>query len=86
MKKVYIIRYEELCSGEYSSGISYVYDTLEKAEKMLEEIKEDEINTCYEDGIEEIEDDIHDLITENGFIIDFIDDYTKYVIEEEKIR
>ena len=81
MKKVYIIRYEELCSGEYSSGISYVYDTLEKAEKMLKEIKEDEINTC-----EEIEDNIHDLITENGFIIDFCDNYTKYVIEEEEIR
>lgn len=85
MKKVYIIRYEELCSGEYCSGISYVYDTLEKAEKMLEEIKEDEINTWYEDG-EEIEDYISNLITENGFIIDFIDDYTKYVIEEEEIQ
>lgn len=83
--KVYIIRYEELSSGEYSSGISYVFDTLEKAEDMLEEIKDCEIGH-YADNGRDIKDLVHDLITENGFIIDFIDDYTKYVIEEMEVK
>ena len=41
--KVYVIRYEDLWGDKYSSGVSYVFDTLEKAEIMLEEIKKDEI-------------------------------------------
>ena len=81
--KVYIIRYEELISGEYSSGISYVFDTLDKAEIMLRQIKQDEIHDNDLDGINT---DIHDLITENGFIIDYIDNYTKYVIEEMEVK
>ena len=83
MEKVYVIRYEELCSGEYSSGTSYVFDSLEKAKTMLEEIKKDEI--CSNDRID-IKNLIHDLITEEGFIIDYIDDYTKYVIEEMRVE
>ena len=83
--KVYIIRYEELCSGEYSSGISYVFSTLEKASIMLEEIKKDEIY-AYADNERDIRDLIHNLISENGFIIDYIDDYTKYVIEEMEVQ
>ena len=79
MNKVYVIRYEELMSGEYSSGVCYVFDTLEKAEIMLRQIKQDEI---HDNNLDNIKTDIHDLITENGFIIDYIDDYTKYVIEE----
>ena len=43
MNKVYIIRYEEETSGEYSSGISYVYESLEKAKNMLNEILEEEL-------------------------------------------
>ena len=85
MNKVYVIRYEELCSGEYTSGTAYVFKTLEEAEKMLKEIKKDEI-CSYENNGRNIEDLIHDLITENGFIIDFIDDYTKYVIEEYNVE
>lgn len=83
--KVYVIRYEELCSGEYFSGISYVFDTLEKAELMLKEIKKDEICSSDSAGVD-IKDLIHDLITENGFIIDYMDDYTKYIIEEMELR
>ena len=82
MNKVYIIRYEDLCSGEYTSGVSYVFKKLEQAEKMLKEIKKDEIET----GSENIKDFMHDLITENGFIIDYIDDYVKYVIEEFNVE
>lgn len=83
MKKVYIIRYEELCSGDYSSGLCYAFDTLEKAKIMLDEIKKDEI--CSSE-IENIENLINNLITENGFIIDYIDDYTKYIIEEINVE
>ena len=83
MNKVYVIRWEELMSGEYSSGISYVFDTLDKAEIMLRQIKQDEIH--YND-LDDIETDVHDLVTENGFIIDYIDDYTKYVIEELEVK
>lgn len=83
MNKVYVIRYEDLCSGEYSSGISYVFDTLEKAEIMLRQIKQDEI---HESKVDESELEIHDLLTQNGFIIDYNDDYTKYVIEEMEVQ
>ena len=83
MEKVYVIRYEDLCSGDYSSGISYVFDSLEKAEIMLRQIKQDEI---HDNDLDNIETDVHDLITENGFIIDYIDDYTKYVIEEMEVQ
>ena len=81
--KVYVIRYEEVCSGEYFSGVCHVFDTLEKAEIMLEKIKNHEI---YDNDREDIKDLIHYLITENGFIIDYMDDYTKYVIEEMELR
>lgn len=81
--KVYVIRYEELCSGEYSSGTSYVFDSLEKAEIMLRQIKQDEI---HDNDLDNIETNVHDLITENGFIIDYTDDYTKYVIEEMEVQ
>ena len=83
MEKVYVIRYEDLCSGDYSSGISYVFDSLEKAEIMLRQIKQDEI---HDNDLDNIETDVHDLITENGFIIDYMDDYTKYVIEEMEVQ
>ena len=83
MNKVYIIRYECLASGEYSSGISYVFNSLEKAKIMLEEIKKDEI--CSSER-EDIKDLIHDLVYDNGFIIDYIDDYDKYVIEELEVQ
>ena len=82
MKYVYIIRYEELSdSGEYFSGVSYVFDTLEKVEIMLEEIKKDE--KCGNENV-----DIHELLTENGFIAEynFNDAYTKYIIEEIEVQ
>lgn len=82
MNKVYIIRYEGLSDGgEYFSGVSYVFDTLEKAEIMLEEIKKDE--KCVTENV-----DIHGLLTENGFITEynFNDAYTKYIIEEIEVQ
>ena len=81
--KVYVIRYEELGSGEYSSGTSYVFDTLDKAEIMLRQIKQDEI---HDNKLDEIGAEVHDLFTENGFIIDYLDNYTKYVIEEMEVE
>lgn len=83
MNKVYVITYEELCSGEYYSGLSYVFDTKEKANIMLEEIKKDII--CSSER-EDIKDLIHDLVTENGFIVDYIYDYDKYIIEEIEVQ
>lgn len=83
MNKVYIIRYEDCSSGDYSSGICYVFDTKEKAEIMLEEIKKDIICSAERDDIKDL---IHDLITEDGFIVDYIDDYDKYIIEELEVN
>lgn len=83
MNNVYVITYEECCSGEYHSGLCYVFDTFEKANIMLEEIKKDII--C-ESEREDIKDLIHDLITENGFIVDYINDYDKYIIEEIEVQ
>ena len=83
MNKVYVIRYEENCSGEYFSGISYVFDTLEKAEIMLRQIKQDEICSSERGDIQDLTKDFDD---ENGFIIDYLDDYTKYVIEEMEVE
>lgn len=84
-KKVYIISYEDCMSGEYYSGISYVFDTLEKAKIMLDEIKEDEIYQ-YIDDIPSIRERIEDI--ENGFIvnINYDCDYTKYEICETEIQ
>lgn len=81
-KKVYIISYEDCMSGEYYSGISYVFDTLEKAKSMLEIIKKDEMYEYKYNGYD-IKDDIKD--TENGFIIDRAD-YTEYEIKEMNIQ
>jgi hypothetical protein len=81
--KVYIIRYEDLCSGEYSSGISYVFDSIEKARTMLEEIKKDEICSSERDDMVDL---IHDLMYSEGFIIDYISDYSKYEIVEMEVN
>lgn len=80
-KRVYVIVNESLYSdNSYSSGCSYVCDTLEKALNMLEIIKQDEIE---EYGLNDwdITDDIRDY--ENGFIIELGDEYTKYEIVEK---
>jgi hypothetical protein len=83
MEKVYVIRYEDLCSGKYSSGTSYVFDSLEKAEIMLRQIKQDEICSSERKDIQDLTKDFDD---ESGFIIDYLDDYTKYVIEEMEVQ
>ena len=85
--KVYIITFEETYSdGSFYTGVSYVFDTLEKAEKRLEEIKQDEIQYQKDNGRDDAEELVHNLTTENGFIIDFIDEYTKYVIIESEVE
>lgn len=82
MNKVYIIRWEEETdSGEYFSGIGYVFDTLEKAQRKLKEIKEEEINYCEECDI--------DYKTENGnygTLITTSDGYSKHRIEEREVE
>ena len=44
----------------------------------------------YSDGTfhagEDIKERTHDLITEDGFIFDFGDEYTKYIIEEMELK
>ena len=81
MNKVYIIRYEEEISDECSSGVSYVYESLEKAKNMLNEILEEELEFCKE----------HDLVPsiykeDMSFLLDFSYNYTKYIIEEREIE
>lgn len=81
MNKVYIIRWEENDNGEYSSGIGYVFDTLEKAQTKLKEIKEEEINYCEECDIE--------YKTDNGNYGTLIitgDGYSKHRIEEREVK
>lgn len=73
---VYIIRFEEENSGLVSSGISYVYETEEKAREMLKTIKNDELENYDEDDILEITED------DDEFTIDLGDDYIKFIIEK----
>jgi hypothetical protein len=85
MKKVFIIMWEELYSdGEYSSGISYVFDTLEKAKNMLQTIKNDDLKMYMEDENYEKEDILKE--DETSVMFDFLDEYTKYEIIEEEIK
>lgn len=89
MKKVYIITWEELyADGNKESGISYVFDTLEKAQKRLEEIKQDEIQEQIDNGREEqkVKDLVNDLMCGNGFVIDFFDEDIKYEIIESEVE
>jgi hypothetical protein len=89
MDKVYIIRYEETYSdGTFHAGVMYTYKKLEDAEKMLDTIKREESEYYVDGGWEEedIKERTHDLITENGFIFDFGDEYTKYIIEEMEVK
>ena len=89
MNKVYVIRYEESYSdGSYASGVSYCYKELEEAEKMLNSIKLDECDSYVNNGWDEdeVKERTHNLITKNGFVIDFYDGYTKWVIEEMDVK
>ena len=87
MNKVYVIRYESLYSdNSYSSGVSYAFNTLEKARKRLEEIKQDTIQYYEDAGREDAKSLIHNFITEEGFIVDFLDEYDKYYIEEMEVE
>lgn len=81
MNKVYIIRYEEETSGEYSSGVSYVYESLEKAKDMLNEILKEELKFCEEN---ELKPSIYE--EDMSFLLDFSCDYTKFVIEEREVK
>lgn len=86
MNKVYIIRFEDYYSGdgEYSSGVSYIFDTLEKAKQMLNVIEADEINHLIENGYEDVSSMIKEY--ENGFMIDWADDYSKFEIVEMEVK
>ncbi|MBO7614815.1 MAG: hypothetical protein J6T15_03870 [Bacilli bacterium] len=80
MDKIYIIRYEDNCSGEISSGIinGTGYTTLEKAREVLDYCVGDDIieyeenNNCY----------VNVIKNENEVIIEIENDYNKYTIEE----
>lgn len=84
-KKVYIIQWEESYeSGRYESGISYVFDTLEKAKTMLEEIKKDIISSSDREDITDL---IDDFMYDNGFKVDYLDnDYESYEIIEMEVE
>lgn len=84
-KKVYLIKWEESYeSGLYSSGINYVFDTLEKAKTMLEKIKQDIIDNSEREDIKEL---IHNFIYDEGFKVDYLDnDYDSYEIVEMEVQ
>lgn len=84
-KKVYIMKWEESYeNGLYSSGISYVFDTLDKAKEMLEEIKQDIIDNSDRDDIKNL---IHGYLYNSGFSVDYLDnDYESYEIIEMEVK
>lgn len=82
MNKVYIITYKDEVEDNFRSGVSYVFDTMEKAKNMLEVIKKDEIKEYADNGYD-IKDNI--INTENGFIIDS-GDYTEFEIVEMEVK
>ena len=89
MDKIFVIRYEETYSdGTFRAGVMYAYRELEEARKMLNSIRVEESDCYVDDGWEEedVKERTHDLITEDGFIFDFGDEYSKYIIEEMELR
>lgn len=89
MDKIFVIRYEETYSdGTFSAGVMYAYRELEEARKMLNSIRVEESEYYVDGGWEEedVKERTHDLITEDGFIFDFGDEYAKYIIEEMEVR
>jgi hypothetical protein len=83
--KVYVIRYEELYSNNsFSSGVSYVFDSLDKAKDMLKKIKEDEIEYYVDNGWNREDIDIKEELYTLYF--DFFDEYTKYEIIEMEVN
>lgn len=87
MNKVYVISFkDEYENGEYESGVSYVFDTLEKAKDMLEIIKKDELAKHKKNGIKNTSTKIVNtglmtsLIIENNMV------HTEFNIEEMTIR
>ena len=82
--KVYVISYKSQYSdGSYSSGVCYVFNSLEKAKNMLETIKQDEISEYKDNGID-ISNRIIDL--ENAFKIENGDDIDEYSIDEMQVK
>ena len=82
-KKVYIITYhDEYSNGECYSGVSYVFDSLEKARKMLEEIKQDEIAEYKENGY----DITNDIKLENDTLTKDSGDFSEYKIIESQVK
>lgn len=91
MNMVYIISYKETYSdGSFSSGISYAFWSMQDALKMLNSIKEDEKQYYLENGTRETIEEVEDLITDYtecpGFIIDFGDEYTEYIIQKFEVK
>lgn len=84
-KKVYLIKWEESYEGGlYSSGVSYVFDALEKAKTMLEEIKKDIIDNSEREDITDL---IHNNLYGEGFKVDYLDnDYESYEIFEMEVK
>ena len=74
--KVYIIIYkDETYNGEYYSGVSYVFNTMEKAKTMLETIKKDEL-----------QDNGNVIKIKNGYIIENDTQTTEFKIVEMEIK
>lgn len=62
--KVYVISFMDECLDARSQfGISYVFDSLEKAKQQLEIIKQHELE--QEDKIKELEDTEYELINDD---------------------
>ena len=85
--KVYVIRYESLYSdNEYTSGTMYAFNSLEKARERLEEIKQEKIEYYTDARGEDASSLIHNFITEEGFTVDFFDEYDNYYIDEMEVE
>lgn len=90
MEKVYMLRWESRYSdGSEASGLNPVcFKELERARDELNSIEWDEMCYYEDNGIdmEDIKRNTHSLLTEDGFIIDLGDEYTKWTIEEIEVK
>lgn len=88
MEKVYVIIYEDMygdgATSPYSSGVSYVFDSLDKAKNMLQKIKEDYLREYTEDNDYKKENIL--IEHETSIMFDLIDEYTKFQIVEMEVR
>lgn len=88
MNNIYVIRYEDFSSGDFTSGtLNKAFKSYNKCLSYLKTMVEDDKVMYEENGVKNIDNKIIWNKDENNtyVIFDFGDDYSKYVIENLEV-